>query len=293
MKVQLTKQRRRRGQLVGWKLLGAQPGPTLVTEQIRGRAPWDKVAVQHRVHLVLQPSGLTHDMRPTQHLAAQRAGRGIRTPHRRQIVRGQQLSQNLGVDLVGLDLRLGDRPGLGRVGHHHPPCSAGQHRRDRPGVPGRLQRDLIARSQAFGERPHPFRSGGESAGLGHQPTLPDRYLRELPVHIQPNAPPLCLCLHRRSPSDDHHNHDRERVRETTPTDPRAAQLGRSQGRPTTYTGSQPTEQDRPAHPASLPAPLVPAGRTVCRPHPPHQQRGDQRNRRRHGLSYRLPTPSSG
>jgi hypothetical protein len=70
-----------------------------VTEQIRGRAPPDQVAVQDRVHLVLQPSALTHDMRPAQHLAAQRAGRGIRTPHRRQIVRGPQLSQNLGVDL--------------------------------------------------------------------------------------------------------------------------------------------------------------------------------------------------
>jgi len=41
---------------------------------------------------------------------------------------------------------------------------------------------------------------------------------------------------------------------------RAAQPGRSQGRPPTNTGSQPTEQDRPAHPASLPAPL---SRTVA------------------------------
>ena len=41
---------------------------------------------------------------------------------------------------------------------------------------------------------------------------------------------------------------------------RAAQPGRSQGRPPTNTGSQPTQQDRPAHPASLPAPL---SRTVA------------------------------
>jgi Transposase, Mutator family len=41
---------------------------------------------------------------------------------------------------------------------------------------------------------------------------------------------------------------------------RTAQPGRSQGRPSTNTGSQPTEQDRPAHPASLPAPL---SRTVA------------------------------
>jgi hypothetical protein len=46
-----------------------------------------------------------------QHLATQRAGRRVGQPHRRQKVRGQQPSQNLGVDLVGLDLRLGDHPG--------------------------------------------------------------------------------------------------------------------------------------------------------------------------------------
>ena len=33
----------------------------------------------------------------------------------------------------------------------------------------------------------------------HQPALPDRDLRELPVHIQPDAPPRHVCLHRRLP----------------------------------------------------------------------------------------------
>jgi hypothetical protein len=37
------------------------------------------------------------------------------TPHRRQVIRRQQLCENLGVDLVGLDLRLGDGPRLLRV----------------------------------------------------------------------------------------------------------------------------------------------------------------------------------
>src|SRR5215471_727439 len=53
---------------------------------------------------------------------------------------------------------------------------------------------------------------------------------------------------------------------------RTAQPGRSQRRPPTNTGSQPTEQDRPAHPASLPAPL---SRTVApyASHPPTEWRG--------------------
>jgi len=43
---------------------------------------------------------------------------------------------------------------------------------------------------------------------------------------------------------------------------RAAQPDQSQGRPTTNTGSQPTEQERPAHTCSPKAP-VPDGHTVC------------------------------
>src|SRR3954470_20319947 len=43
---------------------------------------------------------------------------------------------------------------------------------------------------------------------------------------------------------------------TSPTDTRAAQLDQSQGRPTTNTGSQPIEQERPAHtyPPKAPVP---------------------------------------
>ena len=53
----------------------------------------------------------------------------------------------------------------------------------------------------------------------------------------------------------------------------AAQPGKSQGRPTTNTGSQPTEQERPAHPRLLPDAPVPDGRTVIRrPSTPSQGR---------------------
>jgi hypothetical protein len=48
------------------------------------------------------------------------------------------------------DLRLGDRSRLDRIGHHHPTGVAGQQRRDRARVPGRLQRHLIQRSEVRG-----------------------------------------------------------------------------------------------------------------------------------------------
>ena len=46
------------------------------------------------------------------------------------------------------------------------------------------------RAQALRERPHLRRSGGKPPGLPHHYALPNRYLRELAVHIQPDTPPL-------------------------------------------------------------------------------------------------------
>ena len=189
VEVELPQQGASSGLLIGWQILSRQPHPALDPEQVGGRAPWHQVAGQDGVHLVLQPRALLHDVRPAQHLPAQRIGGRIRQPHRRQVVRGQQLRQDLRVDLVGLHLRLSDRPGLGRVRYHHPPGMAGQQGCDRPRVPGRFQRHLIGWAQARGELTDPFWRRGERARLNHHPALPDRHLREITVHIQPDTPP--------------------------------------------------------------------------------------------------------
>jgi hypothetical protein len=94
VEVQLPQQRRRRGQLITRQRLGRQPSPALVPEQIRGRAARNQVAVQDRVHLVLQPGSLTHQMRPPQHLTTHRGPRPIRPPHPRQEIRRQQPRQD-------------------------------------------------------------------------------------------------------------------------------------------------------------------------------------------------------
>jgi hypothetical protein len=64
---------------------------------------------------------------------------------------------------------------------------------------------------------------------------------------------------------------------------RAAQPGRSQGRPTTNTGSQPTEQDRPTHPVHSRRPCP--GRSHRNPATPVTPQGasGQRDRRRRHL----------
>ena len=63
---------------------------------------------------------LPHDVRAAGDLAAQRVRLVVGQPHRGLVVGRQQPGQHGRVDLVGLDLRLGDRPGLLRVRDHHP-----------------------------------------------------------------------------------------------------------------------------------------------------------------------------
>jgi hypothetical protein len=94
--------------------------------------------VQDRLHLVLQPGPLAHDVRAPRDLPAQRLRRLVGHPHRRQIVGRQQLREDLGIDLVGLDLRLGDRARLLRVRHNH----ARDARRDQPRDRVRVARGL-------------------------------------------------------------------------------------------------------------------------------------------------------
>lgn len=84
VEVELAQQRPDRLELVLGQVLGGQPRPALVTEQVGGRAARDEVAVQDRLHLVLQPGPLPHDVRAADDLAAQRESGLIGQPHRRQ-----------------------------------------------------------------------------------------------------------------------------------------------------------------------------------------------------------------
>lgn len=79
----------------------ARPASGGLCGLFRRRATRDQIAVQDRVHLILQTGALTHDVRPAQHLAAQPSRGRVRTPHRGQMVRGQQLGQDLRIHLVG------------------------------------------------------------------------------------------------------------------------------------------------------------------------------------------------
>ena len=72
MEIELTQQRLDRERLIGRQRLVGQPAAALDPEQIRGRAARDQVAMQDRLHLVLQACALSDHVRPAGDLTTQR-----------------------------------------------------------------------------------------------------------------------------------------------------------------------------------------------------------------------------
>jgi hypothetical protein len=125
VEVQLAQQRPDRAALVGRQVLLGQPRPALATEQVGGRAARHEVAMQNRLHAVLQPGALANDVRAAGDLATPGLGLGVGDPHPGQKAGGQQLRQDRRIDLVGLHARLGNRPGLLRIADDDPlDCSS-------------------------------------------------------------------------------------------------------------------------------------------------------------------------
>ena len=233
VKVDLAQQGVDRELLVGGQVLIGQPAAALDPEQVGCRAAWDQVAVKDRLHLVLQPRALPDDARPSGDLATQRVGGLISDPHRRQEVRGEQFGEDRGVDLVGLDLRFGDRAGLLRIGHHHPGDVWLDQPHDRVRVARRLDRHLILGAKAVAE--HAQRLGGQAdlPGLTNPGVLPHRDLRELAVNIHSDTP----AAHHNLPAFGLTSWEARRANDTYGF-ALEAHPGKSRGRPTTNTRSR-------------------------------------------------------
>ena len=109
------------------------------------RARRDQMRLQDGMHLVLDPRAMPNDLVAARHQTTQALGVGVGQPNLRQEVRRPQRRQHAGVDLVGLDVRMGDRLHLQRVGHDHsrdirarapaPPPSRCRSPRRRPRLP--------------------------------------------------------------------------------------------------------------------------------------------------------------
>jgi hypothetical protein len=165
------------------------------------------------MHLILEPGPLPHQVSASGHLPTQRPRSVVRQPHRRQKVRREQLRQDPGIDLVGLDLRLRDRPGLRRIRHHHPTHDRGQQGGDRVTVAGGLQRHLIITTQVRCPVPQRLRCHRDPALVADQSVFDHRQLRELAVHVHAD-----IAHH---PDSLHHLDVGNRWDGTTPTDTRS------------------------------------------------------------------------
>ncbi len=199
--------------LVGRQRLQRQPRPALVTEQVGGRAPREEIAVEDRVDLVLQTGPMADDLRPPRDLPTERLGPVIGHPHFRQEPRRVQLDEDRRVDLVRLNLRLGDDACLAGIGDDHPSRVGAQQASDRVGVARRFQNHVIATSQPPRKQLKRGRRGEDPTRVPHPAMLVDRRLGKGAMDIQSDDA--------RHPASFVHAGDGRQVGHTTPTDPRS------------------------------------------------------------------------
>jgi hypothetical protein len=158
-----------------------------------------------------------------------RRAAGVEAAHRRQVVTGQQLSEHARVDLVGLDLRLGDHSNLARMREDDPCDMRFEDPRDRQCVARRLQRNLILWPQALHERVQRLRICGDPPCPTRAAALMDRDLTKVVMHSHPNRPQL-------KPSFDlDDTSERPAGKNDSYGFALTAQPGKSQGRPITPT----------------------------------------------------------
>ncbi|HVR88734.1 MAG TPA: hypothetical protein VHG53_04220 [Candidatus Limnocylindria bacterium] len=96
------------GPLMRRELLRREPPPAGLAEQIPLRAAQQRVD-ERGLDLIAQPGAPLDEGPVLGDVATADPGRRVGDPDRGDEVRGQQLGEDPGVDLVGLDLRVGDR----------------------------------------------------------------------------------------------------------------------------------------------------------------------------------------
>jgi len=126
------------------ELLRGQPCAATGTEQVRGRRAPEQAAREDRMNLVLGPGALAHQGRAACHSPPQRLSDGVGDPDRIEHPRVQQTSQGAGIETIGLDPGMGDRPHVLGVGDDY----AGDVGLENPGdlhLRGRGMRPIEAR----------------------------------------------------------------------------------------------------------------------------------------------------
>ena len=175
-----------RGDLVAWQGLRGEPPAAGAVEQVGMRTTRDEVCVQDRLHLVLEPGAMPHDLIAARHQTSATFRLGIGRPDLRQVSRRMKARQHAGIDLVGLHMSMGDRLHLQRVGDDHPRDKPRQHPRDRHGIAGGFDHHLVGALQALAETLEAGARHVHASGLSELAALPDHHLAEGPVDVYSN-----------------------------------------------------------------------------------------------------------
>jgi len=99
--------------------------------------------VQNGMNLILPSSPLSPDLGPAGHLAPEVSRVSVRHPHLGQKAGAVELGEHSGVNVIRLDLGLGERPGAEGIGDDDPPHLGLPHADDRVGVARRFQHDVV------------------------------------------------------------------------------------------------------------------------------------------------------
>jgi len=161
--------------------------------------------------------------------APQRPGPLVGTPDLGQKPGVEQLAERPGVELVGLHLRLGDRPQLARVGDRDAADVGLDEALDPQRRSGRLERHLVVGRQALGEQPQLLGAGFDAPRRAHLGAVLDRHLAEIAVDVQRDRSHVASfdCVAETQRAND------------TDGFVLAAQPDKSQGRPLSSSGSRP------------------------------------------------------
>ena len=180
---------RDRGALVVGEDLMCEPGPAGSIEQLGVRARRDQVCGQDRMGLVLHPGAMSDDLIAPRHQAAPAFGLGIRQPHLRQEPGRVQRCQDTGVDLIGLDVGVGNRLHLQRIGHDDACHMGAEHAHYRHRVAGGFEDHLVVRHQAAAEALEPRTGHVDPTVPPQPPVLPEHHLGERPMNVHTDHTP--------------------------------------------------------------------------------------------------------
>jgi hypothetical protein len=139
--------------------------PALVQRTLQGVL--EQPPGQQALEVVLGPRPLGHQGGAVSEQAAEPLGAVVGLPDRGQVVATEELGEDLGVDLVGLDLGLGDGVGLERIADDDLGDEGAEDVDDGPGVGGGLQGEVVALAELGpGERLQLLSQAAGAAAVG-------------------------------------------------------------------------------------------------------------------------------